>query len=215
MGRTGRPNPIHYELAFNVLHHLQVPQLQNMHECIVPARADTDPRVMEALVQRKYPQLPGPPLVPPVQFFSRNLLAYLDSETLVAFSPYYRADDGRMAGKVEAFHLQAVERDKSFKDHQLHHHITRKLTAWCKLYRPKQPSVEQADDEDIDGAEGDIVDVPAGGAVTPKASPCLRMKRRRNLLPLPPLRLLPLPPLPRAAAMARDRLPLVGRSMPE
>jgi hypothetical protein len=33
---------------------------------------------------------------------------------------------------------------------------------------------------------------------TPKASPCLGMKRRRNLLPLPPL--------PRAAAMARDRL---------
>jgi hypothetical protein len=32
------------------------------------------------------------------------------------------------------------------------------------------------------------------------------------LLPLPPL---PLPPLPRAAAMARDCLPLVGRSMPE
>jgi hypothetical protein len=87
-----------------------------MHEYIVPTRADTDPRVMEAFVQRKYQQLPGPPLVPPVQFFSRNLLAYL--ETLVAFSPCYRADDGRMAGKMEAFHLQAVERYKSFKDHQ-------------------------------------------------------------------------------------------------
>ncbi len=45
-------------------------------------------------------------------------------------------------------------------------------------------------------------------------------ERGRNLLPLPPemllpLLLLPLPPLPRAAAMARDRLPLVGRLMPE
>jgi hypothetical protein len=134
-----------------------------MHEYIVPARADTDPRVMEAFVQRKYPQLPGPPLVPPVQFFSRNLLAYL--ETLVAFSPYYRADDGRMAGKMEAFHLQAVERYKSFMDHQLHQYITRKLTAWCKLYHPKQPSVESAEDKDIDGAEGYIVNVPAGEAV--------------------------------------------------
>jgi hypothetical protein len=114
-------------------------------------------------VQRKYPQLLGPPLVPPVQFFSRNLLAYL--ETLVAFSPYYRADDGRMAAKMEPFHLQAVERYKSFKDHELHQYITRKLTAWCKLYHPMQPSVESADDEDIDGAEGDIVDVPAGVAV--------------------------------------------------
>jgi hypothetical protein len=40
------------------------------------------------------------------------------------------------------------------------------------------------------------------------------MKRRRNLLPLQQLRLLPLPPLPKAVAMARDRL-LLGRSMPE
>ena len=69
--------------------------------------------------------------------------------------------------------------------------------------------------QDIDGAEGDIVDVPAGEAVHPKASPCLGMKRRRNLLPLPPPLLLPLPQLPSAAAMARDRLQLVGRSMPE
>ena len=42
---------------------------------------------------------------------------------------------------------------------------------------------------------------------------------KRNLLPLPPEMLLPLPlmplPLPRAAAMARDRLPLVGRTSPE
>ncbi len=51
------------------------------HEYMVPAQADTDPRVMEAFVQRKYPQLPGPPHVPPVQLFSRKLLAYL--ETLV------------------------------------------------------------------------------------------------------------------------------------
>ena len=84
-------NTLLNDVFFYVLHHL--PQLQNMHEYIVPARADTDPRVMEAFVQRKYPQIPGPPLVPPVQFFSRNLLAYL--ETLVAFSPYGRV--GRAA----------------------------------------------------------------------------------------------------------------------
>ncbi len=56
---------------------------------------------------------------------------------------------------------------------------------------------------------------PQAKPFTPKASPCLRIKRTRNLLPLPPLELLPLPPLPRAVAMARDRLPLVGRLMPE
>ncbi len=53
---------------------------------------------------------------------------------------------------------------------------------------------------------------PQAKPFTPEASPCLGMKRRRNLLPLQPLRLLPLPPLrlPRATAMARDRMPLAG-----
>jgi hypothetical protein len=154
-------NTLLNDVFFYVLHHL--PQLQNMHEYMVPAQADTDPRVMEAFVQRKYPQLPGPPHVPSVQIFSRNLLAYL--ETLVLFSPYYRADDGRMAGKMETFYHQAIDRHKDFQDRQLYQYITRKLTAWCKLYHPKQPSVESADNEDIDGDEGDIVNVPAGEAV--------------------------------------------------
>jgi hypothetical protein len=81
-------NTLLNDVFFYVLHHR--PQLQNMHEYMVLAQADTDPRVMEAFVQRKYTQLPGPPHGPPVQLVSRNLLAYL--ETLVAFSPYYRAD---------------------------------------------------------------------------------------------------------------------------
>ncbi len=65
--------------------------------------------------------------------------------------------------------------------------------------------------------------MPEAIPYTPNPTTCLRGMRmgKRNLLPLPlemllpPLRLLPLPQLPREAAMARDRLPLVGRSMPE
>ena len=80
-----------------------------MHEYSVPAGAN-----MEAFVQRKYPQLEGPPSVPPVNFFPKNLLGYL--ETLVAFCPYYRADDARMAGKMEAFYRSdgsaAMARDR-------------------------------------------------------------------------------------------------------
>ncbi len=105
-------NALLNDVFFYVLHHL--PQLQNMHKYMVPAQADTDTRVMEAFVQRKCPQLPGPPHVPPVQKNSRNLLAYL--ETVVAFSPYYRANDGLMsqAGKMEIFYQQAVDRYKDF-----------------------------------------------------------------------------------------------------
>ncbi len=83
----------------------------------------------------------------------------------MAFCPYYRADDGRMAGKMETFYQQAVHRYKEFTDKQLHQYITRKLTALCQLYRPKPPSTESADNEDIDGEVGDIVNVDGGEAV--------------------------------------------------
>ena len=129
-----------------------------MHEYSVPAGAN-----MEAFVQRKYPQLEGPPSVPPVNFFSKNLLGYL--ETLVAFCPYYRADDARMAGKMEAFYQEAVKRYKDYPDKKLHYYITKKLTTWCHLYRPKPPSTESADKEDIDGEEGDVVNVDEGHAM--------------------------------------------------
>jgi hypothetical protein len=146
----GSNNTLLNDVFFYVLHHL--PRLQNMHEYSVDAGQD-----IEAFVQRKYPQLEGPPSVPPVFFFSKNLLAYL--ETLVAFCPYYRADDARMAGKMEAFYQEAVNRYKAYTDDKLHGYITRKLTDWCELYRPVPRSTESADKEDIDGEEGDVVNV--------------------------------------------------------
>ncbi len=66
---------------------------------------------------------------------------------------------------METFYQQAVHRYKDFTDKQLHQYITRKVTAWCQLYRPKPPSTESAENEDIDGEEGDIVNVPGGDAV--------------------------------------------------
>jgi hypothetical protein len=118
-------NTLLNDVFFYVLHHLP----QNMHEY----RVDADTK-SEAFVQRKYPQLEGPPSVPYVQIFSKNLLGYL--EALVAFCPYYRADDGRMAGKMETFYQQVVHRYKDFTDKQLHQYITRKLTAWCNSTDP-------------------------------------------------------------------------------
>jgi len=148
----GSNNTLLNDVFFYVLHHL--PQLQNMHEYSVDAGAD-----ILHFVQRKYPQLEGPPSVPPVFFFSKNLLAYL--ETLVAFCPYYRADDARMAGKMEAFYQEAINRYKAYTDDKLHGYITGKLTKWCDLYRPKPPSTQSADKEDI-GEVGDVVNVDGG-----------------------------------------------------
>jgi hypothetical protein len=66
---------------------------------------------------------------------------------------------------METFYQQAVHRYKDFTDKQLHQYITRKLTAWCQLYRPKPSSMESVDNENIDGEEGDIVNIPGGDAV--------------------------------------------------
>ena len=52
-----------------------------------------------ALVGTTYPALPGPPAVPETYVFSKELVAY--SETLIAFSCYYRADNSSMAGKMD------------------------------------------------------------------------------------------------------------------
>ncbi len=83
----------------------------------------------------------------------------------MAFCPYYRADDARMAGKMEAFYQEAVKRYKAYTDDKLHQYITKKLTTWCYLYRPKPPSTESADKEDIEGEDGDVVNVDEGDAV--------------------------------------------------
>ncbi len=133
----------------------------------------------------------------------------------MAFSPYYRADDGLMAGKMKTFYHQAVDCYKDFQDRQHHQYITRKLT---QLYHRKQPSVESADNEDIDSDEGHIVDVPAGEAVHSQSFTMSGdEEEEESAAPAAAaaVRLQPLPPLSRLAAMARDRLPLVGRSMPE
>ena len=74
------------------VHHL--PKFQNMHPYRITSATD-----IPALVGTTYSALPGPPAVPETYLFSKELVAYL--ETLIAFSCYYRADDSRMAGKMD------------------------------------------------------------------------------------------------------------------
>ena len=87
-------------------------------------------------------------------------------ETLIAFSCYYRADDSRMAGKMEQFYLQALTRYKGFKYPDFHAYIARKMTAWYKQFPFNVKSVEEVEDE-ADAEEGAVVVAPAvfaGGA---------------------------------------------------
>ena len=134
-----------------------LPKFQNMH----PYRITPGTDIAEH-VGTTYPALPGPPAVPETYLFSKELVAYL--ETLIAFSCYYRADDSRMAGKMEQFYTQALTRYKGFKYPDFHAYIARKMTAWYKQFPFNVKDVEVEDEAEGEGSEpeeGAVVEAPA------------------------------------------------------
>ena len=134
-----------------------LPKFQNMH----PYRITPGTDIAEH-VGTTYPVLPGPPAVPETYLFSKELVAYL--ETLIAFSCYYRADDSRMAGKMEQFYSQALARYKGFKYPDFHAYIARKMTAWYKQFPFNVKHVEVEDEAEGEGSEpeeGAVVAAPA------------------------------------------------------
>ena len=82
------------------VHHL--PKIQNMHPYRITSATD-----IPALVGTTYPANSGPPAVPETYLFSKELVAYFKLETLIAFSCYYRADDSRMAGKMDILYCRS------------------------------------------------------------------------------------------------------------
>ena len=141
-----------------------LPKFQNMHPYRITPGTD-----IAAHVGTTYPALPGPPAVPETYLFSKELVAYL--ETLIAFSCYYRADDGRMAGKMEQFYLQALTRYKGFKYPDFHAYIARKMTAWYKQFPFNAKDVEVEDEADAEGGEPEEGAVVAAPAVLADGAP--------------------------------------------
>ncbi len=89
----------------NTLLTLHLSKFQNMHPYRIAFGTDITAHVR---TRTTYPALTGPLAVPETYLFSKELVAYL--ETLIAFCCYYRADDSRMAGKMEQFYSQLVVR---------------------------------------------------------------------------------------------------------
>ena len=98
---TAPANTLLNEVFCYFVHHL--PKFQNMHPYRITSATD-----IPALVGTTYPALPGPPAIPETYLFSKELAAYL--ETLIAFSCYYslRADDSRMAGKMDVLYCRSI-----------------------------------------------------------------------------------------------------------
>ena len=118
-------------------------------------------------VHTGFSPLAGPPPVPHTYLVSKELVAYL--ETLIAFTPYYRADDSRMSGKMEHFYLNALSRYKQYPYEEFHKYITKKLTSFYSRFEPCKVNVKE---EAVEAAgspkEGDVVEagtLPAGSIV--------------------------------------------------
>jgi hypothetical protein len=118
---------------------------------------------LSKFVHSSFPALDGPPAVPETYMVSKELVAYL--ETLVAFTPYYRADDARMSGKMETFYTKALRRYNTFTYKDFHKYITRKLIEFYNRFDPAESKEEPGELK-----EGDVVevgDLPEGAVHQP------------------------------------------------
>ena len=110
---------------------------------------------LSKFVHSSFPALDGPPAVPETYMVSKELVVYL--ETLVAFTPYYRADDACMSGKMENFYTKALSRYNTFSYKEFHKYITKKLIAFYKRFDPAEVKEDPA--EPGSPKEGDVVEV--------------------------------------------------------
>jgi hypothetical protein len=69
-----------------------------------------------------------------VHRFSKELLAYL--ETLVAFCPYYRADDPRVTAHIDKYFHSALEKYQDIPYDKLYKFLTELLTEWYNKFPP-------------------------------------------------------------------------------
>ena len=118
---------------------------------------------LSKFVHSSFPALDGPPAVPETYMVSKELVAYL--ETLVAFTPYYRADDARMSGKMENFYTKALSRYNTFSYKDFHKYFARKLIEFYERFEPAE--TEEGPEEPKDGDVVELGDLPVGSITHP------------------------------------------------
>ena len=152
-------NTLLNDVFLYIFHNL--PSLQNMHAYRLTKDLD-----IETFVHTRFPKLVGPPPVPETYLVSKELVAYI--ETLIAFTPYYRADDHRMSGKMEIFYQKAFSRYQHYPYDEFHKYITKKLTSFYDRFELSRVSVKEEPVVTGSPKEGDVVEagpLPDGGVV--------------------------------------------------
>jgi hypothetical protein len=124
-------NTLLNNVFFYVMYHLS--SFQNMHEYQVTSETDIFKFVHTST--RAIPNTrPLNTVIPETYRFSKQLVAYVDSETLVAFFPYYVAGDPRTQGRVDTFYRKALDSYKDFTYKEFHKYIARKMEALYKRH---------------------------------------------------------------------------------
>jgi len=118
---------------------------------------------LSKFVHSKFPAIEGPPAVPETYMVSKELVAYL--ETLVAFTPYYRADDARMSGKMENFYMKALGRYNTFTYKDFHKYFARKLIDFYDRFEPAES--KEGPEEPKEGDVVELADLPDGSILEP------------------------------------------------
>ena len=90
-----------------------------------------------------------------VHRFSKELLAFL--ETLVAFSPYYRANDPRAAGAMDNYYTDTLKDYGNISYDTPHNCLIDELTDWYQRFPPAK-TVDSDEEPDGGAYVGEVVD---------------------------------------------------------
>ncbi len=101
--------------------------------------------------------------------FSKELLAYL--ETLVAFCPYYRADNPQVTAHIDKYVHSALEKYLDIQYNKLHGFLTELSTEWYNKYPPAAAGSKRSVHTLEDAEEGDVVKVAEAGQEGPAPAP--------------------------------------------
>jgi hypothetical protein len=79
-------------------------------------------------------------------------------KTLVAFSPYYYADDPRSAGNIDKYYKSALDHYMDIEYEQFHEYLAGRLKMWYRnhpRHRPERLKAPPAEAAVEDAMEGD------------------------------------------------------------
>jgi hypothetical protein len=118
-------NPLLNDFGCYILDRLH--KVQNMQEYALPPVCDTDHVEIDKYVSYFKTLEDGTT----IYHFSKELLAYL--KTLVAFSPYYYADDPRFARNIDKYYKSALELYKDIEYEKFHEYLAGRLRRWYEI----------------------------------------------------------------------------------